>query len=69
MQDHSQTYFDTTNSMAILELANVLSLKITFFEVSTIISVCVKFQYLDIQGFILETEHTLKLVLMSRVQI
>ena len=37
------------------------------FEVNNVISVCVKFQYLDIRRSVLETEHTSGLVLTSRV--
>ena len=40
-----------------------------FFKVSTIISVCVKFQYLDIRGSALEIEYTPGLVSTGRVQI
>ena len=32
IQDHSETRFDATNPMAVLELANELPLKITFFR-------------------------------------
>ena len=67
IRDHSRIFFNATNSMAVLELANELLLKITFFEVSTIVSVYLKFQYLDIQGFVLETEHTPELVLTSKI--
>ena len=52
--DHSRIRFDAMCLMAIFKLANKLLLKIVFFKVNTFISVCVKFQYLDIQGFVLE---------------
>ena len=54
--------------MEVSKLANKLLLKIAFFEVSTIVSVCMKLQYLDIRGSILKTEHTPGFVLTSRVQ-
>ena len=41
--DHHRTCFDATNLMAVLELANELLLKITFFEVSPIVLIYVKF--------------------------
>ena len=44
IRDHSWTHLDATNLMIVSELANELLLKITFFEVSPIVSVCVKFQ-------------------------
>ena len=34
--------FDSTNSMTVLELTNKFPLKIMFFEVRTIVSICVK---------------------------
>ena len=40
---HSQTRFNTMNSMAVLELANEFLLKIVLFEISTIVSIYVKF--------------------------
>ena len=43
-------------------------LKIIFFEVSTIVLIYMKFQHFDIRGFVLETEHTSDLVLMSWTQ-
>ena len=43
IQDHPRIHFNATNLMAVLELTNKLLLKITFFEVSPIISVCVNF--------------------------
>ena len=51
--------FRCHESMTISELANELPLKIAFFEISIIVSVYVKFQYLDIQSSVLETKHTL----------
>ena len=42
-RDHSWTHFDFTNLMAVSELTNELPLKIMFFEVSSIISIYVKF--------------------------
>ena len=65
--EHFWTYFYTINPMMVLKLANELPLKITFFEVSTIVLVCVKFQYLDIWCFVLETKHTPRLVLISTI--
>ena len=38
-------------------------------KVSTIVSIYLKFQYLDIRNSVLETEHTPGLMLMSRVSI
>ena len=67
IRDHSQTHFDATNPMAVLDLQNELMLKIIFFEVSPIVSIYVKLQKLDIRGSVLETEHTSGLVLMSEV--
>ena len=67
IRDHFWTHFIATNLMVALELTNELSLKIVFFEVIIIVSVCVKFQYLDMKDFILDTEYTLGLVLTSRV--
>ena len=40
-----------------------------FFEVTIIVSICVKFQYLDICGSILETKHTLGLMLTTGVSL
>ena len=54
--------------MVVSKLANELLLKITFFEVYTIISIWVKFHYFDIRGFVLKIEYTFRLVLMSGVQ-
>ena len=54
--------------MVASELEKEPPLKITFFKVNINISVCVKFQYLNIQDSVLETEHTPRLMLMSRVQ-
>ena len=42
IQDHYQTRFNATNSMVALELANELPLKITFFEISNIVLICMK---------------------------
>ena len=44
IRDHSQTFFGTSNAMAISNLTNELPLKITFFEVSLVVSICMKFQ-------------------------
>ena len=44
IRDYSRTCFDATNLMAVSDLANKLPLKIVFFEVSLIVSICVKFQ-------------------------
>ena len=55
IQNYSQTRFDTMNPMETSKLANKLLLKITLFKVSTFVSVCVKFQYLDIEDSVLET--------------
>ena len=52
--------------MMVSDLANELSLKITFLEISLIVLICVKLQQLDIQDFVLETEHTPELVIMSK---
>ena len=41
--DHSQTCFDIMNPKAFSELVNKFLLKITFFKISTIASVCVQF--------------------------
>ena len=43
IRDHFRTRFDVMNSTVASKLANELPLKITFFEVSTIVSVSVKF--------------------------
>ena len=50
IRDHSQTCFDTTNLMAISKLTSEFSLKIMFFEVSTIVLFCVKLQCFDIEA-------------------
>ena len=50
--------------MMVSKLENEILLKIAFFEVSIIVLSCVKFQKLDIWSSILETKHTLELVLM-----
>ena len=50
IQDHFQTRFEATNSMAISELANELLLKIVFFDISYVVSVCVKFNILIFGG-------------------
>ena len=47
--------------MGVSKLVNELLLEIAFYEVSIIVLVCVKFQYLDIRGSVLETKHTLNL--------
>ena len=44
IRDHYRTHFDAMNPMAISDFANDLSLKIIFFEVSSIVSICVKLQ-------------------------
>ena len=44
IQDYVQTHFDATNPWEVLELVNELPLKIAFFDVSLIISICVKLQ-------------------------
>ena len=41
--NHSWTQFNATNPIAVSELVNELRLKIAFFEVSVIISVCMNF--------------------------
>ena len=41
IQDHLWTHFDATNPMAVSELTNEILLKITFFEVSLIVSIYV----------------------------
>ena len=66
-QDHFQTRFDAMNPMTVSELVNKLSLKIVFFEVSIVVLICLKFQYLNIWSFVLKTEHIPRLVLMSKV--
>ena len=43
IRDHFQTHFDSTNSMASLDLANEPPLKITFLEVSLIVSIYVNY--------------------------
>ena len=48
--------------MKISNLANEIPLKITFLEVSSIVSICMNFQLLDIQSSVLETEHNPGLV-------
>ena len=53
----------------IIEKKKKLLLKIIFFEVSSVISNYVKFQYFDIRNSILETEQTHRFVLTSRIQI
>ena len=53
--------------MAVSELTNELSLKVTLFEVSIIVSIYVKFPELDIWSSVLKIEHTPGLVLTSRV--
>ena len=60
-------FFEATNTMAVSELVNEFLLKFAFFEISIVVSVCIKFQYLDIQSFVLETDHTLRLVFTRRV--
>ena len=40
---HSKNHFDGTTLMVVSELANEFPQKITFFEISTIVSICVKF--------------------------
>ena len=67
IQDHHRTRFDATNPMVVSNLSNEPPLKITFFEVSLIVSIFVKFQQLDIRSSVLETEHTPRLVLMSSI--
>ena len=67
IRDHSQTRFDANNPMEVFESENKLPLKIAFFKVSIIASVCVKFQYIDIRDSVLESEHTPGLVLTIRV--
>ena len=57
-----------TNPITVSELANEILLKIAFFDVSAIVSVCVKFQYFDIRNSVLETEYTPGLVLTNGVQ-
>ena len=59
--------FWSHNPMTVSELANKFLLKITFFKISTIISIYVKFQYLDIQVSVLVTENTLELALTIRI--
>ena len=44
IRDHPQTCFDATNPMVTSDLENELLLKIMFFEVSSIVSIYVKFQ-------------------------
>ena len=39
-----QTCFNAMNLMAVSKLENELPLKITFFEISSIVSICMKFQ-------------------------
>ena len=43
IRDLSQTRFNTTNLIAVSDLTNKLSLRISLFEKSPIISICVKF--------------------------
>ena len=50
IRDHSWTYFNVINSMAVSKLENELLLKITFFKVSYVVSICIKFQYFNIWG-------------------
>ena len=44
IQEHAWTCFKAMNLMAISESRNELLLKITFFEVSLIVLICVNFQ-------------------------
>ena len=45
IRDYSRTHFDTANLIAVSNLSNEFPLKITLFEISSIVSICVKFQY------------------------
>ena len=47
ISDHSQTRLDVINLMTVSKLANEFTLKIMFFEISIIVSVCIKFQYFE----------------------
>ena len=42
--DYFWTHFDAMNLMTVSELENECPLEIVFFEVSTIVAICVKFQ-------------------------
>ena len=44
IRDYFWTRFDAMNPLVVSELTNELQLKITFFEVSPIVSMCIKFQ-------------------------
>ena len=65
--NYSQTRFDAKNPMLISYLANEFSLKIIFFEISLIVSICMKFKLLHIWGSVLKIEHTPRLVLTIKV--
>ena len=43
IRNHSRTRFDAKNPIEVSYLANELMLKIKFFEISPIVSICVKF--------------------------
>ena len=67
IRDFFQTCFDVTNPIMVLDLANELPLKIMFFKVNLIVSICVTYQELDIRGSVLETEHIFRLVLTIKI--
>ena len=43
IRDHFSTHFDVKNPMAVQDLKNEFPLKIVFFEVIPIVSICMKF--------------------------